>query len=543
MRYDGKSVPAGPTLPVDGLGPTLTLDVPPGVELLRAELCLQMPGDDVTLDLMKGVPPAAVATSAGRTCLPTDGEIRWLTVDWGVRRPLTFLQIDSPTANRRGRLKVSDGGPWFPPLPMDVIPLGREGQQLPALMASRLMLELVEDAGAGSGNPLKESSASVQGVLLKAAARPADLWACIGTQSPFFQYPQPLPPRQELILRDELSIALRQAWPAGLQGGPVEVHLRSSAAGRLRRARLSLETAVVVTTWKNGSGQWSGSLPYGGEVVSPIDVPTDRPLRSVELTVEAQSRKERVPLTPAPPSLPEQAQLCGPGFVAAQAFTVRRKEALLGIDLHLRLLSRAARGTVTLHSDVGNRPAEVSLNSTTVEFELESEGDPPWGARWLPVDLPSPVTVEGTWWVVLTLTEGQVLWTLDAPPAPPPSAAAAPLGALYQLEKGPWLEREPPPLQAPPLKPWACCRPRFFEPATPPPPSVLLRWGTHVLPVVPDARGRVSLDERTLGGLPGPQAGTPLEVVVRSQVAGELTLSALRVTSPRSDTYELFTPS
>jgi hypothetical protein len=470
-----------------------------------------------------------------------------------------FLQVKTTEESKdvEGRLSIAEGGPWFPPTPGNTVRLGdNTGQALPGIMASRLMVEVFKPpANPLPPDPTKPTlPATVTALVVKAAARPPDLTALVEPEQLFFHYAMPLQPLQELTLRDELRAALQRAWPANLRGGPVTLTLRSSAPSRLRRLVLTLDTAAITRVWSPGGDSLTLPLSTDGEGVGRIEVPPDRPLREVRFLARYQPRDERIPLTSQPPAQPALAHRCGEGYAAAQAFSPPEGGgALTGIDLHLRPLTRSVQGTLTLFPDAFGRPGKVPLGAA-VEFSLEERGDPPWAPRWVSLELPKPVALDEktNWWAVLTVTQGNVLWSLgDVTPALG-SGALGPRAALYRAEDtGPWLEREVPSTGGTSGGPWAYSRPRLRASVTEPPspPQVLLRWGSRQLAVTLDAQGRVSLDERALAALtpPGaPAAGTPsplLEVVVRSRVAGELTLSELRVTSPRSDTYPLFQPS
>jgi hypothetical protein len=282
-------------------------------------------------------------------------------------------------------------------------------------------------------------------------------------------------------------------------------------------------------------------------------MPPDRPLREVRFLTRYQPRGERIPLAPQLPAAPALAHRCGGGWAAAQAFSPPDGGGTLGgIDLHLRPLTRSVQGTLTLFPDAYGRPDAVPLGAS-MELTLEERGNAPWDARWVSFALPRPIALDAKtgWWAVLTVTQGSVLWSLGDAAGVTANGGLAPRAALYRAEDaGPWLEREVPSTGDTRVAPWAYSRPRLLASATEPPspPEVLLRWGPRQLAVKPDAQGRVSLDERMLADLPPPGAPATgavpaLEVVVRSRAAGALTLSELRVTSPRSDTYPLFQPS
>jgi hypothetical protein len=521
-------------------GLAVVLDVPPDLELVRALLTLQAPGDDVTVDL---VPGATLATSLGPGPLPANTAIDWLSLDWGTRRPLTSLQIKSTETHKEGRLNIAEAGPWFPPTLGNTVTVGGNGQALPGIMASRLLVEFfTPPANPMPPDPTKKTVATkVSELVVKAAARPPDLTALIEPEALFFHHPMPLQPLQELTLREELRAALQRAWPAQLRGGPVTLTLRSSGPAMLRKLLLTLDTAAVFQRWSTGGDSLSFSLPTNGEYIGSVNVPPDRPLREVRFLVRYQ---------PAQPSL---AHRCGSGYAAAQAFAPPQGSGtLVGIDLHLRPLTRSVQGTLALFPDAYGRPGNVPLGSA-VELSLEERNAPPWAARWVSLELPEPLVLEekAPWWAVLTITQGGVLWSLGDMAAAPGSGGLLPCGSFYRSEDtGPWLERVVPSTGGTSRLPWAYSRPRLRASAAEPPSplQVLLRWGSRELGVTPDAEGRVSLDERALAaltppGAPPKGAPPPLMVVVRTRAAGELTLSGLRVTSPRSDTYPLIQPS
>ncbi|MFP2908402.1 hypothetical protein ACLESD_25785 [Pyxidicoccus sp. 3LFB2] len=548
LTYAGTARPAVDTVvPVDSAGLVLTLDVPPGVELRRAALTVQAPGDDVTVDVTPG---ATLATSSGKSVLSASESLTWLSLDWGVRRPLLSLELQPRNDTKKGRLSVAEGGPWYPPTPSDTVSLGRV-EALPGLMASRLMVEVVEASTtpAAPGAPKTLAPTAISSVTARAAARPADLSATLGTGTLFFHHAMPLLPRPGADAGRRAGHALQRAWPADLAGGTLAVTLRSSALGMLERVRLTLDTLAVIRTWTGGQEALTLAVDTDGEVVGRATVPPGQPLSEVRFTVTHRPRDERVALAPRPPSLPPLAHRCGSGFAAAQAFSALAEgDTLVGLDLHLRPLTRGVKGTLALFPDVHGRPGDVPLKGSTLELAFVEKGPPPWAARWVSLQLPGPIPLgPATWWAVLTVTEGEVLWSLaplDVAPAP---GVVGPLTALYRAEEaGPWLPREAPtPDGGTTARLWACTRPRLKATATqpPPPPQVRLRWGTRVLDVTPGQDGGVSLDTAALKPLTPPGGtgdGPPLEVLVRSRVAGEVILSAPRVTSPRSEPYALF---
>lgn len=554
LRHGGKAVPAGPTAPVDAVGLTVTLDVPANVELLRASLTVQAPGEDVMVDVL---PTATVATSLGPGPVPTNVPLQWFSVDWGARRPLMFLQVKTREANVEGRLSIADGGPWYPPTPVNAVPLGDKAttaQPLPGILASRLLVEFFTPPA----NPVPPASgqkavATVSSIVVKAAARPPDLTVHVEPEPPFFQHGMPLQPLQELTLGDDLRAALQRAWPADLKGGTVTLGLQAPAPSRLQRLGLTLDTAALTHVWSHGGDTLTLALTAEEEAIGRVALPPDQPLREVRFLTRYQPRGERVPLSFPPPANLSQAHRCGEGLAAAQSFSAPEEgPALAGMDLHLRPLTRSVSGMVTLFPDEYGRPGTVPL-APGVAFSMEEQAQAPWDARWVSIELPKPLALDATrdWWAVLTVTQGCVLWSLGDVTAVEGASGLAPRAALYRAEDtGPWLEREVPSSRGPSDSPWAYSRPRLLTSNTEPvaPPQVFLRWGERQLPVTLDAQGWARLDERELAeflppGVPATGSVPMLEVVVRSRVAGELTLSGLRVASPQRDTYPLFQPS
>jgi hypothetical protein len=538
LKRAGAAVPAGRAAPVDPAGLAVVLDIPPGFELERASLTVLAPGDDETIDL---VPGAALATSEGETALPATKAAKWLTVDWGTRRPLTLLKLGVVETGRQGRLELAEGGPWFPPFPLSLITLGGDGQRLPGITGTRLMVTFLDLA-----NPPQSALTKPQSLVVKAAARPVDLSAAIDPDAPFFQHALLLAPGEELVLRDELTRTLQRAWPDELVGGRITVTLRSSSPGRLRRLRLSLDTSRHLRAWSGGASSQTLSLMGDRDAITSVPVPADQPLQGVELTVRSSLRGEQVPLTPALPKGGFAHQLA-PLRAAAQALaTADEGVMLVGFDLLMSPVTRTLKGTLALHPDAQGRPADAPFKGAVIPLSLEEEGEAPWPARWLSLDLPKPVPLgKSVGWAVLTLTEGTALWHLDEAPGPDTSGSITPRGTSYRVDNGPWLPREVPlPGGKVLVSPWALVRPRLRAPAPPPPPTVALRWGTNRIDAPLDSRGRIALSARALEPLvpPGAALSPPLEIIVSSRAPGEVVLSDLEVSISRRDDYPLFEP-
>ncbi|NTX06916.1 hypothetical protein [Myxococcus sp. CA040A] len=558
LTYTGTATPpTAAQIPVDTAGLVVALDVPAGVALVRAALTVRAPSDDVTVNLS---PTATLATSEGQTALDPAQPITWLSLDWGARRPLSSVDVRLPASptqtEKKGRLSVAEGGAWYPPTPSDTVSVNAVAPApLPGILASRLLVEFVEASSAPPpvGTPKTLAATQVASIALRAPARPPDLTATVGVGAGalFFHHALPLLPRQELVLEDALSDALQRAWPVDLKSGAVAVALRSSGLGMFDRVQLVMDTLEVIQRWSDGAESQTLVVNTDSSVSARVTVPRDRALSEVRFHVQHQLRDEDLPLAPRPPSMPALSHHCGSGYSAAQAFRATRATGpLAALDLHLRPLTRRVVGTLAFHADVHDRPDDAPLAGGSIPLLLEQEGSAPWASRWVAFTPGKPLELgTGPWWAVLTVDEGDVLWSLtDHAETAPTPGALTPGTALHRTEAmGPWLPRENglPGEEEDAEALWACSRPRLRPlTAVPPlPPRLQLRWGTKVLDVTAREDGSVALDAKALATLT-PPGGTgsppPLEVLVQSRVAGDITLSGLQVVIPQRETYPLF---
>lgn len=518
---------AGGALPVDDAGLALTVTVPADSELVAAALTLVAPGDDRTLDLLAGPAPAALATSAGPGAPGPTDSVAWFTADWRVRRPLTFLAVTSTTVKRHGRLRLAEDGPWYPPTP-DRVEFGDAGQRLPALAASRLMVEVM------NSDENRPDTAALTGVSVKVAARPCDLSAALDDGGPVAQHPLPFDPREAWTLRGELLSALQRAL--GDRGGAATVRLRSSAPGLLHRLELAVDRVPRVRRFAGGAATTSLEIPADGSASAFLEVPADAAVTALGFTVAVALPGERTAHALDPGRAPPLAHRCTPARTAAQGFAPP-DAPLTGVDLHLRPLTRGVQAAVSVHPDQFGEPAPAAL--ATLPFEFVGAGDPPWPSWWCTLALPAPLTLpDEPWWLVLTVAQGDLLWHMDDAPVPAAPAAPLPDAAKYRVGADVWLPRARggPAVATRPAQ--ARARVRLQRPADDPPPTprLRLRWRGKELALTPDAHGRVELDAAALAPFAPPGDGR-IEVVVAVPVAGTVTLSqpSLRL-APTRDT-------
>ncbi|HRI66526.1 MAG TPA: hypothetical protein PK156_19895 [Polyangium sp.] len=512
-----------------GLG--IVIHIPPGVELVRAELSVKAPDDTEELILKPNI-----NTSNGK--LDPMKEVDWISADWGSRRPVTAIQIDSSAT--KGRLKIADGGPWFPPLPFEFIPLGKEKiVRLSGVVANRCLVESVKLVNDKHEN-IAATFASIQ---VKVGARPPDLVAAINQDAPFYHHPLLLGPSETIVLRDELTSALQRAWPANLEGGTITVTLGSSAQANLQSVKLTLDTRFVIRTWENDAESVTFTIEPGDQIEAFIAELPEGTLQSFAFTLQSVPRPETVPFRPTPSGDSLFGHLVGSSFRAAQAFwTFEPKAALVGIDVYLQPLSAIVKGTVTIAADSFGRPLDHILEKAVAELSITPEGDSPWNAQWVQVDFPVPIALENqVFWAIVDIVEGEAIWLLGNTPEIDPETTTGPRGALYEMGGDRvWLERgaivaknvEMP-------RPYTYARPRFRANAPAPPPEVTVSWGNGLVSATIDEKGRVVLDADTLGKLARPaDADKRIRISVHSDVGTTVKLSALEIKIPWSKKFD-----
>ncbi len=252
-------------LPADGL--TLTLKVPEvspaHLELTQAELTLAAPTG--TVNLTGGDAGLTVTTNLGPLSANWTSEkdaakgVTWLVADWGVRRPLLALSVSTTAPSdpaNKARLRVSDGGVWFPPQSVETLPFNEE-RALPDLVASRVMLEVVK---AGPSGVLEPAKGYLSGLTLKLGAQPEALSVGVGTEPPVLEHPGRLVTGQQVRVVDGLREALQRAVPSDGKAADIPVVLRDAMRGQVRIADARF-VARTVHTVLDGGGT---SLPFTG---------------------------------------------------------------------------------------------------------------------------------------------------------------------------------------------------------------------------------------------------------------------------------------
>lgn len=532
-------------VPVAGLTLELVFFTPPSPivggatshwELTEAELQLQTPDPAESAVLGPNTNPlgATVNTDQGPVTWdaasgnwswppdPDDGAgtapVTWITVDFGTPCVVTRLDVTATGADT-ARLKVSSGGPWFPPVVPDTVALN-VGVSLPDVPASKLMIEFVESETAAS------VSATVSAVTVTANNPAGGIRVAIGEDQPFFNHPDPLPTvaSGSFLMVEGLAEAVNRALSASPSGGSgsatVPIVLRSTGAGPIIMKEFS---ATPVWVAGGAAGLPDGAalaLPWDGEVTGRLAV-SDSALG--ELGFSLAFTPQDVFLEPEGLDA-NSAHLCDGTYHAAQGIGMLPEgAALAGVDLYLRPLSSAVRGIVAIHPDDSGRPAAAPFPGTELPVALDTYGGGPWPARWVPVLLATPLLLgDADWWIVLTITDGAALWYLQRPP----DGAS---GSVYRVGTGAWLRRVAP-LALERLEGgegdavWAMTRVRIATPVGEGSLWVEVRRGSAKRNLLPDPSGWVAATPADLEGLNGGE-GEFVDLTIAGKLAGSIVCS------------------
>ncbi|HVE82134.1 MAG TPA: hypothetical protein VND93_04780, partial [Myxococcales bacterium] len=440
---------------------------PARLELIQAKLTLGAPAGVTAL--AGGDPALAVVTNLGPlTAGWTDEQakdVTWLTVDWGARRALVSIKVTTTWSDATkedptlARLRISDGGPWFPPLPIDTIPFNKD-VPLPDLVASRLMIEIVRRDAAGV---LQPAANRLKALALSLAGQPYDLSVAVGEARPLYQRSGRLLAGQQAVVESGLLEALNAAAPKDGAAADVSLWIRDSLQGRVAIAAAQLSAATVISAL---DAPVLDGLPldWDGQAVGRVTLGTGAKLDELRLTPAPDLRPERLLVAPAASASatpPAFGHLVDPEHSAAQGFPAP-SAAVTGVDVLLRPTRSTVAGTLALHPDEGGRPAAAPFTGVSVPFQIDTgTAAAPWPARWLTLQPRKPLAISGAWWLVISVESGEAIWPLSGD-APRVEGAALP-APLHRLGAGAWSAWEPPPAAA-----WAHCRVRVAD-ASPPP--------------------------------------------------------------------------
>ena len=544
---------APPGIAIDDAGIALEIELAPGRALAEASLSIQVPDDSAPIDLLAEAISTTSTGAGDLTTLAAWGPVAWVVLDWRARRGLVRLDVKlQPSAGGqvpqdpgvpppkpqllRLRLSTNDG-PWILATPLALVPLVdvngalSASVQLPGLDASRIMIEVVTPPTDPLGpEDYVSMPAAFASLSLTGSRRPSALSLGVPPTAVVHHEPSLLPPSAVLTVREPLLSALVEALP-GTAGGSATIVIRSPGAAFLDRLELKLGSSTEVTSWRGEQAELE--LPVGIErdATGYVDLDAHPTAFAARVEVELQPERPPVVLTPPPTGYGHRSN---PDSALAQGFCFAEGVDLLGVDLMLASRSRSVRGLVTIHSDEHGRPSEPPLATIPLDLPEEKTRDP---ASWRLFDLPEPLSLDpnAVVWVVLAIAAGEADWALAGrpPAADDPSVAdKPPMKHLLRRRSGEaWVSRDMT-FEEGPRNPWALTRPRLRRVGPPPALDLCLCCGDKELALVPDAAGRIALGEAALAPLFDDQGSASLDVRVRSNIAGKIRLSELRVSLP-----------
>lgn len=528
LSSNGGPVLPGEELKVGPAGLELFLDSPAGEEPTSASLVVEALGGSIKL--VSGLSGAIFASDKGPADSGLSQGIKWLSMDWGTSYPITSIQAhinpteasSGPSVATGASLKVSTGGGWFPPSPVDRVDLG-EKQNIPGVVASKALIEAVQEPSKDGDEPTPRIM-NIDGIDVEVARQPYDFSVSVGRGTPVYER-RGLMPSGEKISVPGLAEAVNRALPEDGSPARVPILMRSATPGEIRIVSFEADT-VTVTVRRSLDGQSSPakiSLPWKTEAVGRVTLEKDSTLRQVRFTLTTNLSSQRLHLGPDISSS-ATSQRCNSGHWAAQGFQpLPENLPLAGVNVYLRPTTHRVAGSLALHPDEFSRPSDAPFTGGVQEIVIEEPGDPPWAPRWVSCQLPRPVSIsERPWWLVFSVREGEALWYMDE--TRPPGA----LDSMYRLSNGSWL-----PATVPPEQDSCWLQTHLLVPGSgqSPAPKLFLRRGEAEIKVCLDNAGHANLDSENLSPLNEPQTrkSDSLEVVIRSEVAGEAVLSDLQV--------------
>ncbi|HEU4882001.1 MAG TPA: hypothetical protein VFT45_07150 [Longimicrobium sp.] len=414
-RWDGTGVP------FQGDRTLRLLAVPAGARIVSARARVRPAGADPAAPLVERLslePGAAPGTSAVAVAQGSAVE-----VDLRGRRTLHAVE---GTALGGARLAVDPGGGIFVPvaqngtlggLPQDAFTLTVEGSvaPLPGVAATRIRL------WRDQGDPPRVTGVRVRGA-------PAGLTLRVGGQPTFWAHPAEL--ADEAVTPD--FAPLLAAWLAeegkpenGYTAVPLVLHTET-----LSRLEVVVEVEVLLEATLLPGGMPETTLPFdlsslavpprgadaSGDFVARLPagaaaVPGETRIRVRGAFAETRAVPGRGPTGVIDPQAAKGRALISPTFSQAQEIPPGAGAVIVGVDLLLRPVTRAAVLQVDLRGDAGGRPDRESLLPQTARVAIR-EGAEPGGTVWAGALFQAPLTVDPCrrYWLVLQAVEGEAEW-------------------------------------------------------------------------------------------------------------------------------------
>lgn len=530
LARGGVTLPPGEAVEVDSTGVQIIAQLARGLVIDDIDFEVETANDELQVERLDD---RCVWTSSAGDGV-TGAEVSWVSLDWRARRTVVevFVElVNAPAAGVVGRLKLADDGPWYAPVP-ESLPLNAR-VRLPSYGAKRLMVELVRR----DGERLLPATAAVHTVSVRVLASPPDLSLSIEREL-VQRLDRSLSPSERWRVHQPLLDATRRTL-AGMPRSDTRTFaltVRASSKGVLRRVVVSAAARVEVCRWAAGGSSVTLRVSPGSPARARIEAPAgDAELTGLEFGVEARLPSERCLALARHGHGFTDACRCRPGTITAQRLPTAAGAARpLALELQLMPMSRTLRAAVALHRDRFGVPEGEPVVRERLEFRMESDAEAPWAASWVSLAIPPPLSLAMRGvplWALLTVEEGDALWSLDPAEGSP--------GVLFRRGAETWREqlvyvasRHGEAASSRPNGRAAAARVRLrVTAAEPPSASLRLRWRAREIPLVADAAGRVALSPEELGRLrAGGESGgaDAIELVAQSPVSGDISLFDLR---------------
>lgn len=403
----------------------LHLDISNDQELDPASTLEIMP---VMNDLLETLKPA-ISSDQGDFQQAQDNLVQWLIADWGVERLLAGFglepKIQKPATGliTKARISLFTNGYWLPMFPIDILDIDKE-QYFPAVMASKLMIELVQEGQyPGLWKPCPQH---LSNLIVKAITSPGDPGVSVAGHSTGFKFPTVLP---ESGVKVEGFVAAVNDYLAEEQAvRPVPVQLTAGIPGKLTIKFNPAVVTVVRQLHDNPDGKlsmsWQNQNDFeqaAAKAVAHVSLSSvaNASLQELKFRLNTEFLAETL-LFPPNQNVSNQAQLVTPLVSLAQGFhTDPKGAALTGLELMLQARTLDIKATLALHPDINGYPAPMPYSGAILSINWTKDSNPENADSCLVLSFPTPIQIpDARWWAVLSVQQGEVLWCLaNNPPA------------------------------------------------------------------------------------------------------------------------------
>ncbi len=446
--------------------------------------------------------------------------VQWISAGWQDARVIeaATLSFAGSPSSLVVRASIARGdSSWFsPPGPHSFEPSASPlAATFPDAVAERLLFELFDDDGAPATANLAANPLTVA-----LGVEPRDLSLAVGGRRPLLRFGGAIPQTEGIVV-DDLLGRMEAELDGEVRGTAVELELRAEVAGGFDLA-WSFSAVRVATRFAATQAAQTLSVPWASRAeVALLDADADPvDLDRLDLAVEARPVAEQLVRGSAGETLAGLRQLVRPLYDAAQSFALDEPWSLTGVDVRVRGLDDGTVLRVGLHMDDEGRPSPVATTESVLSIDATDE------PQWIAVTLDEPVAASsGTWWIVVTVDQGELLWLVE------PAESTEPAALLVRRDGAAWLPRA----DEIPASTRAMLRVRAAGVPPPMPLSLTLRGTVEVqgaatiwsVPLAIDEQGRVQWQAADLDA-PPPTLRDPT-VVIDAAVQATVVLSNLEL--------------